>query len=48
MKKKIFGIKISSILTAFLCIVIAFLIWMLVKYNLSGEDVALACHSFIS
>ena len=33
MNKKIFGIKISTILTAFVCIVVAFMIWMLVKYK---------------
>ena len=34
MNKKIFGIKISTILTSFACLVIAIGIWMLVKYKL--------------
>ena len=33
MNKKIFGIKISTILTAFVCIVVAIMIWLLVKYK---------------
>ncbi len=32
MNKKIFGIKISTILTAIICLIIATLIWLLVKY----------------
>ena len=34
MNKKVFGIKISTILTAFICIVCAIAIWMMVKYKL--------------
>jgi hypothetical protein len=34
MNKKIFGIKISTILTSVACVVIALGIWMLVKYKL--------------
>lgn len=43
MKKKIFGIKISTLLTAFACIIVAFLIWMLVKYrtDLNAADSAI-------
>ena len=33
MNKKIFGIKISTILTFFVCIIVALAIWMLVKYK---------------
>ena len=34
MNKKIFGIKIGTILTAVACLVIAIAIWMLVKYKM--------------
>ena len=34
MNKKIFGIKISTILTALGCIAIAFVIWVIAKYNI--------------
>ena len=34
MNKKIFGIKISTILTAIGCLAISFLIWVVVKYNI--------------
>ena len=40
MNKKIFGIKLSTILTAIVCLVVSFLIWVVVKYNIeytSGE-----------
>lgn len=40
MNKKIFGIKLSTILTAIACLVISFAIWVIVKYNInyaSGE-----------
>jgi len=33
MKKKIFGIKISTILQTLLCIVLAFIVWFLVQYS---------------
>ena len=33
MKKKIFGIKLSTIFTVFACLVIAFAIWIIVKYR---------------
>ena len=32
MNKKIFGIKIATILQAFVCLVVAFAIWFVVKY----------------
>lgn len=37
MNKKIFGIKISMILQALLCLVLAFVIWLTVKYNNTEE-----------
>lgn len=46
MKKKIFGIKISTILTAFICIVVAFLIWMLVKYKMDLNE-AVSASAFL-
>lgn len=39
MDKKIFGIKIGTVLTAIGCLVVSVFIWMLVKYNL-GADAA--------
>ena len=33
MKKRIFGIKISTLLTVFVCLAVAFAIWMLVNYR---------------
>lgn len=42
MKKKIFKIKISTILQFFLCLVLAFIIWFFVQYSNTqgnaGED----------
>ena len=44
MNKKIFGIKISTILTAFACIIIATMIWLLVKYKTDVSAAAsIAC-----
>ncbi len=40
MNKKIFSIKISTILTAIACLVIAVLIWLIVKYNDDMVDIA--------
>ena len=34
MNKKILGIKLSTILTAIGCIAIAFVIWVIAKYNI--------------
>ena len=34
MNKKIFGIKIGTIITAIVCLVVSMLIWMLVNYSL--------------
>ena len=39
MDKKNFGIKLGTVLTFFVCLVVAVCIWMIVKYNLS-EGVA--------
>ncbi len=42
MNKKIFGIKVSTILTAFVCLLVSLVVWMLVKYKLDlGADGAL-------
>ena len=38
MNKKILGIKLSTILTALACIVIAFFIWVVAKYNISYQS----------
>lgn len=35
MNKKIFGIKIGTILTFIICLTVAILIWAMVKYQLS-------------
>ena len=40
MNKKIFGIKLSTILTVFVCLVIALVVWMLVEYDLNNSKVA--------
>lgn len=41
MKKKIFGIKIGTLLSALLCLVFAFAFWFVVKYSqLNADDVA--------
>ncbi len=45
MNKKILGIKIGTILTAFVCLIVSLVVWMLVKYNLDlGADGALILH----
>ena len=42
MNKKILGIKVGTILTAFVCLLVSLVVWMLVKYNLDlGADGAL-------
>ena len=33
MKKRIFGIKLSTVLTFFVCLVLAFAIWTIVNYR---------------
>lgn len=38
MNKKIFGIKISVILTVVLCLLASFLIWFYIKYSALEED----------
>ena len=35
MNKKIFGIRLGTILTVVICIIVAFTIWMTVKYKTS-------------
>ena len=51
MNKKIFGIKLGTILTALGCIAIAFVIWIIAKYNIDfpsddGSDVSAALRFF--
>ena len=43
MNKRIFGIKIGTLLTAFMCFIIAFAIWMIVKYNVDVDNTAFSC-----
>ena len=38
MNKKIFGIKLGTILMALGCIVVAFVIWVIAKYNISPAE----------
>lgn len=43
MNKKFFGIKLSTILTAFACLIVAFLVWMTVEYvNIDDAKSALS------
>ena len=50
MNKKIFGINIGSILSAFLCLVAAVLFWLFVKYTENSDVTSQAFNvfSFIS
>jgi len=42
MNKKIFGIKVGTILTAFICLIVSIVVWLLVKYKMDlGSDGAL-------
>ena len=41
MKKKIFGIKIGTILSVFLCLVVAILFWLIAKYSEQSAAAAL-------
>ena len=47
MKKRIFGIKIGTILTAFVCLVVAFIIWMLVKYDSNTVKAAVSVQGLL-
>ena len=38
MNKKIFGVKISTLLTVFLCLVCAILLWFYVEFKEAGEN----------
>jgi len=42
MNKKIFGIKLGTILTVFVCVLVAVAVWMLVKYHTDSSAVASA------
>lgn len=46
MKKKIFGIKIGTILSVFLCFIFAVLFWLFVKYSEAGESALLGLLPF--
>ena len=50
MNKKFLGIKLSTYLTAFLCLVAAFLLWLLVNMNgeLSEEKATAILHGLTS
>lgn len=37
MKKRIFGIKITTILSVIFCLIIAVIFWLLVKYSEQGS-----------
>ncbi|MBQ8371915.1 MAG: hypothetical protein IJX38_03130 [Clostridia bacterium] len=39
MNKKVFGIKLSVILTVVLCLLASFLIWFYIKYTTISADV---------
>lgn len=47
MKKKIFGIKISTILTVILCLIAAVVFWLFVKYS-ESESMVTAMRAFDS
>lgn len=46
MKKRIFGIKIGSIFSVFLCLIAAILFWLFVKYMESGSSTLQALNMF--
>ena len=49
MDKKFLGIKVSTYITAFVCLIAAFLLWLCVNISdLLGEEVALALTEFYS
>ena len=37
MNKKILGVKLGTILTAVVCLIVAIVVWLLVKFNLNAE-----------
>ena len=39
MNKKIFGIKIGPLLVALVCLLVAVVIWMFVKYNMNLQGI---------
>jgi len=39
MNKKFFGIKLSTIFTIVICLIVAVAIWMLVKYQLDAKNI---------
>lgn len=46
MNKKIFGIKIGTILTAFVCLIVSMLVWLLVNYSLELDAEAAFMHPY--
>ncbi len=46
MKKRIFGIKLSTVLTFFVCLAVAFAIWMLVSYRSDLGAMVSSLHLF--
>ena len=42
MNKKFLGIKLSTLFTALICIVLSVVIWLLVKHHIAGQNAALA------
>ncbi len=47
MNKRIFGIKISTILTAVVCLVAAVVIWTMVKYQLDIKSSDEVCSALL-
>lgn len=37
MNKKILGIKLGTVLVGFICLAVALVIWMLVKYSMNAD-----------
>ena len=46
MKKRFLGIKLSSILTVIVCLVIAMAIWMLVNLDVSPDSALVSARTF--
>ncbi|MBO7304625.1 MAG: hypothetical protein J6V09_05325 [Clostridia bacterium] len=49
MNKKILGMKLGTVLIGLICLAVAIVIWMLVKYSLNAEapDTSAAFSSFL-
>lgn len=46
MNKKFFGIKLSTIFTFLICLIVSVVIWMLVKYQLDAKNAETLFSSF--